>query len=77
MSLKPNNIFILVKFMKKDWKDIGGGRCMSCKDEKLGFSEKVRNIIRKNYIKEIKSNENNWDHMTEAGIVEGPIKKFT
>ena len=28
LNKKPNNIFILVKFMKKDRKDIEGGRCM-------------------------------------------------
>ena len=28
LNKKPNNIFTLVKFMKKDRKDIEGGRCM-------------------------------------------------
>ena len=28
LNTKPNNIFTLVKFMKKDGKDIEGGRCM-------------------------------------------------
>ena len=39
LNKKPNNIFILVKFMKKEGKDAEGGRCMGGKDEKSGFSE--------------------------------------
>ena len=45
LNKKPNTIFTLVKFMKKDGKDIEGGRCMSRKDGKLGFSEKNRKRI--------------------------------
>ena len=40
----PNNIFTLVKFMKKDGKDIERGRCMRGKDGRLAFSEKDRKI---------------------------------
>ena len=40
LNKKPNYVFTLVKFMKKDGKDIEGGRCMREKDERLGFSEK-------------------------------------
>ena len=42
---KPNNSFTLLKFMKKDEKDIEGGRCMKGKDGRLGFSEKDRKRI--------------------------------
>ena len=40
LNKKPNNIFTLVKFIKKDGKDIEGGRCMIGKDGRLGFNEK-------------------------------------
>ena len=40
LNKKPNNIFTLEKFMKKDGKDIEGERCMRGKDRRLGFSEK-------------------------------------
>ena len=52
LNKKPNNIFTLVKFMKKDGKDIEGGRCMRGKDGKLGFSEKDRKRIWKNHMEE-------------------------
>ena len=55
---KPNNICTLVKFMKKDGKDIEGGRCMRGKDERLNFSEKDRKRMWKNHMKEIMNKEN-------------------
>ena len=39
-KLNKKPIFTLMKFMKKDGKDIQGGRCMRGKDERLGFSKK-------------------------------------
>ena len=38
LSLKPNNIFKLIKFLKEDGKDIGG-RCMTDYDGITGFCE--------------------------------------
>ena len=74
LNKKPNSIFTLVKFMKKDGKDIEGGRCMRGKDGRLGFCEKDRKRIWKNHMEEIMSKENNWDRVTAASMVEGPIK---
>ena len=42
LNKELNNIYTLVKFMKKDGKDIEGGRCMRGKDGKLDFIEKDR-----------------------------------
>ena len=61
---------------KKNGKDIEGGRCMIGKDGRLGFSEKDRKRIWKDHLKEIMNNEN-WDHVTEASIVKGPIENAT
>ena len=47
---------------------------MTGKDGRLGFSEKDRKRIWKDHVEEIMNNENNWDHVTEASIVKGPIK---
>ena len=49
LNEKPNNIFTLVKVMKKDGKDIEGGKCMKGKDGRLGFSEKDWKRIWKNH----------------------------
>ena len=59
--------------MKKDGKDIEGGRCMRGKDRKLDFSEKDRKRIWKNHMEEIMNKEKGWDHVTEACVVEGHI----
>ena len=77
LNKKPNNIFTLVKFMKKDGKDIEGGRCTRGKNGRLGFSEKDRKKIWKNHPEEIMNKENDWDHVTEASMVEGPINNVT
>ena len=47
LNKKTNNIFTLVEFIKKDGKDVEGGRCMRGKDGRLGFSEKDRKKYRK------------------------------
>ena len=47
VNKKPNNIFTLVKFTKKDGKNIEGGICLRGKDRRLGFSEKDRKENRK------------------------------
>ena len=41
----PNKAFKLVKSMKKNGKDVEGGRCMSSSDCTLNFSEKDRGKI--------------------------------
>ena len=42
-------------------------------DVGLGFGKKDRNRIRRDHMEEIISGENGWDHVTAAGMVEGPI----
>ena len=74
LNEKPNNILTLVKFVKKGGKDIEGDRCMRRKDGRLGFSQKDKKRIWKNHMEEVMNKENDWDHVTETSIVEGPIK---
>ena len=50
---------------------------MSGKDGRLGFSEKDRKQIWKNHMEEIMNKENDWDRVTAASVVEGPIKNVT
>ena len=49
---------------------------MRGKDSKLGFSEEDRKRIWKNFIK-IMNKEIDWNHMTEARVMEGPLGKVT
>ena len=62
---------------KEDGKGIEGGRCVKGKDGRLRFSEKDRKRIWKNHMEEIMNKENDWDHVTAASMVEGPIKNVT
>ena len=63
--------------MKKDGKDIEEDRCMRGKDGRLGFSEKDRKRIWKNHMKEIMNKKNDWNHVTEASMVEGPVQEVS
>ena len=74
---KKNNIFTVVKFMKKNEKDIEGGRCMRGKSGSLDFSEKDRKRIWKNYMEEMMNKENDRDHAKASSMVERPIKNVT
>ena len=74
---KPNEVFKLVKFMRKDGKDISGGGCMKDKDGRLVVSEKDRGKLWKNHMEKILNVENEWDHMAKADTVVGPVEEVT
>ena len=50
---------------------------MRGKDGRLSFIEKDRKRIWKNHMEEMMNEENDWNHVTAASIVEGPIKSVT
>ena len=74
---KSNDVFKLVKFMRRDGKDINGGGCMKDKDGRLVVSEKDRGKLWKDHMKKIMNVENEWDQMAEADMVEGPVEEVT
>ena len=74
---KPNEVFKLVKFMRKDGKDINGGGCMKDKDGRLVVSEKDRGRLWKDHMEMIMNVENEWGQMAKADMVEGPVEKVT
>ena len=53
LSEHPNKVFKLVKSMKKDGKDVEGGRCMRGSEGSLNFSEKDRGRVWEKHIKRI------------------------
>ena len=72
-----SEVFKFVKSIKRDGKDIEGGRCMRGRDGRLGFSEEDRGKIWKDHMEEIMNVENEWDQITEVNLVEGPIERVT
>ena len=74
---KPNEVFNLVKFMRKDGKAINGGGCMKDKDGRLVVSEKDRGKLWKDHMEKIMNVENEWDEMAKADMVEGPVEEVT
>ena len=74
---KPNKVFKLVKFMRKDGKDLNGGGCMKDKDGRLVVSDKDRGKLWKDHMEKIINVENEWDQMAKADMVEGPVEEVT
>ena len=74
---KSNDVFKLVKFMRRDGKDINGGGCMKDKDGRLVVSEKDRGKLWKDHMEKIMNVENKWDQMAEADMVERPLEEVT
>ena len=68
-------MFKLVKFLKKEGKDVNGGRCLRGTNGRLPFSEKDQKRVRKEHMEKMMNKENTWDQKTEIGIVEGPVEE--
>ena len=66
LSEHPNKVFKLMKSMKKDGKDVEGGRCMRGSDGRLNFSEKDRGKVWKEHMERITNEENEWDQNVKS-----------
>ena len=77
LSKHPNKVFKLVKSVKKDGKDVEGGRCMRGIDGRLNFSEKDRGKVWKEHMERIMNEENEWDQNGKAVLVEGPVERVS
>ena len=74
---KPTEAFKFMKTLKREGKDVRGGRCIRGKDGKLGFSEKDRGRIWKEHMEEIMNEENLWDHQVDVNATEGPVEEIS
>ena len=70
-----NSVFYFLRKMKKEGKDVEEGRCLRGGDGRLGFIEEDRAKIWKEHMEKIMNKENEWDHMVETDVVEGPVEK--
>ena len=61
--------------MKKEGKDLEGGRCLRGGDGRLGFIEEDRAKIWKEHMEKIINEENKRDRTVETDLVEGPVEK--
>ena len=74
---KPNEVFKLVKFMRKDGKDINDGGCVKDKDGRLVVSEKDREKLWKDHMEKIMNVENEWDQIAKADMAEGQVEEVS
>ena len=70
-----NSVFYFPRRMKKEGKDVKGGRCLRGGDGRSGFIEEDRAKIWKEHMKKIMNEENEWDRMVETDVVKGPVEK--
>ena len=70
-------MFKLVKSMKKDGKDVEGGRCIRGSVVRLNFTEKDRGKVWKEHMERIMNEENEWDQNVKAELVEGPVERIS
>ena len=70
-----NSVFYFLRRMKKERKDVEGGRCLRGGDRQLGCIEQDRAKIWKEHMEKIINEENKWDRMVETDLVEGPVEK--
>ena len=69
-----NSVFYFLRRIKKEGKDLEEERCLRGRDG-LGFIEEDRAKIWKEHMEMIRNEENEWDHMVEIDVVEGPVEK--
>ena len=70
-----SSVFYFLGKMKKEGNDVEGGRCLRGGDRQLGFSEEDKEKIWKERMEKIMNEENEWDHMVETDVVDGPMEK--
>ena len=74
---KPNKIFKFVKLMKRDEKDVEGGKWIKGRNRRIGFSQEDRCKIWKEHMERIMNEENAWDHKVNVAVFEGPVEKVS
>ena len=77
LSEHPNKVFKLVKSMKKDGKDVEGGRYMRGSDSRLNLKEKDKRKVWKEHMERIMNEENEWDQNMKAELVGGPVDRVS
>ena len=70
-----NSVFYFLRRIKKEGKDVEGGRCLRGGDGRLSFIAEDRAKIWKEHMEKIMNKENEWDLMLETDLVEGPVEK--
>ena len=70
-----NSVFYFLRRMKKEGKDVEGGRCLRGGDGQFDFIEEDMAKFWKKHMAKITNEENEWDRMVETDLVDGPMEK--
>ena len=74
---KPNNVFNLGNFLKKEEQDVNGGQCLREINGRFSFSEKDQKRVWTEHMKKTINKENAWDQKTEINIVEDLVEEVS
>ena len=74
---KPNIVFKLVKFLKKEGQDVISGQCLREINGKIVFGVKDQKRAWKKHMEKTMSKENVWDQKTKIGVVEGSMEEVS
>ena len=69
-----NNVFYFLRRIKKEGKDVEGASCLRESDGRLGFIEENSTKTWKEHMEKIMNGENEWEHMVETDVIEGPVE---
>ena len=69
--------FQVLEVHEKGGKNHKDGGCMKNKDGRLVVSVKDRGKLWKEHMKKIMNEENEWDQIVRADMVEGPVERVT
>ena len=70
------SVFCFLRQMRKEGKDVEGGRCLKKRDGSLGFIED-RAKIWKEHMEKIINEESEWNQMVETDVIETLVEKLT
>ena len=63
--------------MKRDGKDVEGGKWIKGIGGRIGFSQEDRRKIRKKLMERLRNDENAWDHKVNASMAEWQVEKVS
>ena len=74
---KSNKIFKFVILIKKNGKNVEGGKWIKGRDGRIGVNQEDRCKEWKEHMERIMNHENAWDHKVDAAMIDGPVEEVS
>ena len=73
LSESLNTIFKFLKMMKREEKDVEGGKCIRDVNGRLNVNDIDTKRIWRQHMEKIMNEENDWDQIINVDVVLGPV----